>query len=207
MTARGAVTGVALVALVGLIAACSGGSGNGSGLPASQVEQRYESAIGPANTAIASLVTQAVAVGAGGSGKGLATAAGRSSGVLQKAASQVSGISAAAPLKKDMADVVKALSVLVNDLATLSSARGADVPAAAARYVADAGREAAADELVKLALIAATTPTTQPPPTTLPPATTPVATLPVPPTTVPRHTTTTRRTATTVPRTVTTLKP
>jgi hypothetical protein len=205
LTARGAVTGVALVALIGLVAACSGGSSKG--LPASQVEQRYDAAIGPANTAIASLETQAVAAGAGGSAKGLASASGNTSGVLQKAAGQVSGISAAPPLEKDMADVVKALNNLVTDLAALSSARGADVPPAAARYVADAGREAAADELVKLALIAATTPTTLPPPTVAPDTTTTVATLPPPPTTVPRHTTTTRRTATTLAHTATTLTP
>jgi hypothetical protein len=144
-------------------------------------------------------MTQALAF-TGGPPAALDTAARRTETVVTTAGHRAAAIAAPALIQRDIADVVAALDAVGSDLAVLAKATGNDIQPAIARVVADAGREAAADTVVRLALKDATTPTTFPP-ETVPP-------LPVT-TAAPATTSTslgTRRTTTTRPRTTTTVR-
>jgi hypothetical protein len=173
----------------------SGTAGNGASLPLATIDQRYTAAVDPANAALAAMLHRALAY-SGGPTTDIDSAVPPTSTALSNAAHQVRAIAAPAPLRRDIVDVANALNVVVKDSATLGSARGNDVQPAIARLVADAGREAAADNLVRQTLIQLTTPTTAPPPT-LEPATLPTTTIVA---TIPRHTTTTRARTTTTTR-------
>jgi len=205
--------GVAAMVAVSGLAACSRANGSASQatVPVAQLSQRYEAAVAPANAALTTFFTQAVAY-SGGPAKGLDALAQRSEPPVKNAAGQLSHVAASGPLRLDIADVASALDAVGRDLTALLAATGAGVEPSVAALVADIGRESAADGLVKLALTAAATPTSLPS-VTVPPATdatvadttTTVETT----TTVRRRTTTTRpaRTTTTVARTTTTKKP
>jgi hypothetical protein len=196
---------VAALAGAAALAGC-GGSGhtsNVAAIPIAIVSQRYTAAADPANAALTSLVKRALAYG-GGSTADLDAAVSATAAVLKTAAGRVGAIAAPQPLRADIVDVAGAMNVVAGDLTPLRAARGNDVSPAIARFVADAGREAAADNLVRVLIVQITTPTTEAPPTIAAPSTT--TTTPAP-TTAPRRTTTTRpRTTTTRATTTTTLK-
>ncbi len=154
--------------------------------------QRYVAAVDPANAALAAMLKRVLAYTSGPTTQ-IDAATTPTAATLKTAARQVNAIGAPGALGRDMRDVVAALNVVVGDLGTLHDAKGDAVETEIARFVADAGRESAADDLVRLAITELTTPTTQPPPTLEP------ATLPTTTTTV-----STRRTTTTRPRTTTT---
>lgn len=152
--------------------------------------------MGPANNRISSFVSQALAPSSGGAS--LSSGARSTAGAVRRAASALGGIDAAPPIKADIGDVIKTLNALGTDLTTLAGARGADISPAIAAVVADAGRESAADAVVRLDVVAATTPHAPvgPIPTSPVPVTTTASTTiarPTP-TTIHRTTTTTRRT-------------
>jgi hypothetical protein len=203
------VGAAALAALAGL-AACGGGSGRRPALPASEVAVRYPAAVDPANAALSGFITQALAF-AGGPPAALDTAARQTETVVTTAGHRAAAIAAPDPIKRDITDVVAALATVGSDLAALVKATGNDIQPAIARVVADAGRESAADTVVRLAIKYATTPTTIPlatvaplPVTTAAPTTTSTSLVTKRSTTTRPRTTTTVRTSTTVARTTTT---
>ncbi|MDQ6614834.1 MAG: hypothetical protein M3083_08825 [Actinomycetota bacterium] len=191
---------VAVLVAVAVVAGCRGSHAT---LSVADVSQRYQSAMDPANRALSDMVNRALAYN-GGSPAQLDSAASPTAGSLNKAAGQVSGISAPALVRRDIQDVASALHVLVGDLNTLGAARGSDVQPEIARLVADAGREAAADNLVRVALSESANPPAIPAPQ---PAAVEVPTTVADTTTEATTTTTTLRhtTATTRSRTTTTI--
>ncbi|MDQ1429290.1 MAG: hypothetical protein QOK39_2766 [Acidimicrobiaceae bacterium] len=202
--------GAAVLAALAGLAACSGRSGRRATLPVSEVATRYPAAVDPANAAISGFMTQALAF-AGGPPAALDTAARQTENVVTTAGHRAAAIAAPDPIQRDIADVVAALDTVGSDLAALSKATGNDIQPAIARVVADAGRETAADTVVRLALKYATTPTTVPaetvpplPVTTAAPTTTSTSLGTRRTTTTRPRTTTTVRTSTTVARTTTT---
>jgi hypothetical protein len=199
---------VALAATVALVG-CSGQHKVSATASLATISQRYETSVDPAHASLNAAVSRMLAY-QGGSTSDVDAALPPTVNILRRAAGQLNAISAPAPIRLDIVDVAKAMTVVVADLNALSAARGSDVQPAIALVVADAGRESAADNLVRLALAqptqAAATPTPEVPVvavTTVPDTTTTQsATVPA------RSTTTTRLTTTTaVARTSTTSKP
>lgn len=211
--------GAAALAAVAGFAGCSRATATASrtSVSLSEVNQRYETVVEPAAAALSAFVPQALDY-VGGSPAGLDAGARRTATVLTGAAHGLGGIAAPEPIKGDISNVAEALGTVTGDLDSLAAATGSTVEPAVARLVADAGRESAADNLVRLALTEATSPTTTPlttpiatnipttEPTTLPPSA-PATTLPEQTTTVPEQTTTVPQTTTTRPRATTTVAP
>jgi hypothetical protein len=195
------VAAVTAALAVSALAGCSrsGKTANAASLPLVTVGQRYTAAVDPATAALTAMLHRALGY-SGGSTTDIDSGVAPTTTALNSAAHQVGAIAAPAPLHRDIQDVASALNVVVKDLSALGAARGNDVQPAIARLVADAGREAAADNLVRTTLVQLTTPTTAPPPTLEPP-TLPTTTTS---TTTPRHTTTTRPRTTTTTRHLTT---
>jgi hypothetical protein len=164
-------------------------------LPIAEVNGRYRVAVDPANAALAAVLKRVLAYSGGPTTAMDATIA-PASATLQKAAGQVRPIGAAGLLRHDILDVADTLNLVAGDLTSLRSAQGDSVQPSIARLVADAGRESAADNLVRLVITELTTPTTAPPPTLEPP-TLPTTTTS---TTLGRHTATTRGRTTTTRR-------
>ena len=185
----------ALLAATAAFTGCSRASSNGgpAALPIATISQRYQAAADPANGALAAMLKRALAYG-GGSTADLDSAVAPTSTSLKDAVRLLRGIGAPAPLHRDIVDVMSSMNTLVDDLTTLGRAKGNDVQPGIARLVADAGRESAADTLVRLAITQLTSPTTLP-------AEPLVTTTTIPPITA--STTSPRRTTTTRPRTST----
>ncbi len=185
---------VAVVATAAL-ADCSGASSNtGPGTATiATIGRRYQAAVDPANLALAGMLKQALAYG-GGSSAQLNSAVPATVASLKSAARRLQGIGAPTPLRRDIVDVMNSLNTVVDDLNTMKGATG-EIQGVVARFVADAGRESAADTLVRLAISQLSSPTSLP------------AELLVPSTTIAQATTSTtasRRTTTTRPKTSTT---
>ncbi|MDQ1366963.1 MAG: hypothetical protein QOE57_3005 [Acidimicrobiaceae bacterium] len=180
----------AILAATTAFAGCSRASSNSgpAALPIATISQRYRAAVDPANGALAAMLKRALAY-AGGSTADLDSAVPPTATGLKNAARLLRGIGAPEPLHRDIVDVTNSMNTLVDDLNALGRAKGNDVQPGIAHLVADAGRESAADTLVRLAITQLTSPTTLPAEplvtsTTLPPITAS--------TTSPRRTTTTR---------------
>jgi hypothetical protein len=201
---------VALVVVLAAVAGCRGSRHSGhSTVALAVVSQRYQAAVGPANTAVAAMLQQALAYSTAPTN--LSPTATSTVTVVKKASSQLNAIAAPEPPKKDIVAVASAMDGVVADLTTLATAKGGDIEPDIARFVADAGRLTAAETVVQEELALLSAPTTAPldttPIDTAPPDTQTTATS-VPTATstsvVSTSTTTVRPTTTTVPRTTTT---
>jgi hypothetical protein len=201
---------VVVLATATAFVGCSRASSNGGPVtaPIPIISQRYAAAVDPANAALAAMLNRALGY-SGGSTADLDSTVPATATSLKNAARQLRGIGAPEPLHRDIGDVMNSMNTVVDDLTALSKAKGNEIQPDVARLVADAGRESAADNLVRLAIAQLTSPTTLP--------AEPLVTATIPPTTAasttsPRRTTTTRpkasttiaRTSTTVLRTTTT---
>lgn len=235
---RGATPGLAVVVVVTLLVGCATSSHKSSkaALSLAIISQRYHAAVQPANAATSDVAGRALAY-QGGSTASLDSSLPPAVTTLQSSAHALDvldALTAPVPLQQAIVTVAGSLNSLVQDMTTLQGAQGGAVQPAIARVVADAGREAAADNAVGLLLTllatplapattsliplpagstttsttaAATTTTSAATTTTLSTAT--ATTMPRPSTTtVPRTTTTPPTTATTIaPATTTTTRP
>lgn len=154
-----AVAAIAAIAAIVAAAACSAGSHNGVTAPVSPavVAQRYQAAVDPANTAVNSVYKRALAY-SGGTPSGLDALVSPTVAVLKKAASQLRAISAPQPVHGQILAVASSIDLVVSDLNALKGVRGSDVESDVTRLIADAGREAAADNVVRLQLATAENP-------------------------------------------------
>jgi hypothetical protein len=168
-------------------------------LPIAEVNGRYRVAVDPANAALAAVLKRVLAY-SGGPTAAMDAATAPAAATLQKAAGQVRAIGAAGFLRHDILDVANTMNVVVGDLNGLRAAKGDSVQPSIARLVADAGRESAADDLVRLEITQLTTPSTA----TLPTIESPTTAAPTTTTISGRSSTTRSRAATTAPRRTTT---
>ncbi len=193
----------AIAATAAVLAGCgSSRSSAPAPLPIAEVSRRYTAAVDPANAALADMLKKVLAY-SGGPTTAIDAATAPTAATLKKAAGQLRAIGVAGFVRRDILDVADTLSRVVGDLTDLRSATGDGVQPSIARLVADAGRENAADTLVRVEITQLTIPSTAPLPTVAVPTTVALTT-----TTVSRRTPTTRaRTTTTRPRTTTTTRP
>ena len=203
--------------MVSFVAAFAAGAFVAAGCSASHatpstsaISQRYQAAVDPANARITTIVQQSLSY-VHGSPASLISAVSPTESTLKKSVQDLNSISAPQPLHRDIQDVATALNTVIGDLTTLKTDSSTNLQPDIAILVADAGRVAAAENVVSLALALLTSGTTVPPAPLIIPTTTTTTTTTVP-VAVHRATTTTsstvaKTTTTTVRRTTTTTEP
>ena len=149
----------ALLAVAVVVAGCSSsGKGSTTGVgslttlsqgAAQTINQRYQSAVQPANTALSEAVNQAEQL-VTGSKANAASFVPSTQSALNKAVKSLTDIGGPSTLKVDLNGVAAAMTAVIGDLTAVSTASGSGLAMAISKLVADSGKVSAAENVAQL---------------------------------------------------------